>query len=453
MNPRRLLSSLRLPSLFAAAVLAGAMLASSASAAEPGPKPDWSGSEYHPPKLELPAWRAEYWIYIDTILLVAALGLAAYLTHRARTCRGLYWLAVGSLVYFGFIRHGCVCPIGAIQNVTLAIVNWDYKLPAVVAIFFALPLLTALLFGRVFCAAVCPLGAVQEVTLLKPVRVPVWLEHSLGLLPYLYLGLAVLSAAMGSRFLICEYDPYVSFFRMDGPFSILIFGAALLILGFFVGRPYCRFLCPYGALLRLTAAWTWIKVKIYPTECIQCRLCEDSCPYEAILPMTPEQGAKEKRAQARRRLAYTLLLLPLITALFALLGHLSAPALARLDSRVVLSDLLREQGGIMLKDERVEVEALRRTGTKAETVYAEAEVVLAQYRFGAIWLGTFIGLALGLKLARLGLQRRRTTYEPDQGRCVACARCYLHCPQELVRLGRIGEGTLPTAAEDSPRGG
>ena len=87
--------------------------------------------------------------------------------------------------------------------------------------------------------------------LLKPVKVPPWLEQALSVLPYIYLGAGVLFAATGSAFIICQYDPFVPIFRMSGRSLMVLCGAALLLLGVFVGRPYCRFLCPYGALLKL----------------------------------------------------------------------------------------------------------------------------------------------------------------------------------------------------------
>ena len=49
--------------------------------------------------------------------------------------------------------------------------------------FFFLPLVAALLFGRVFCGGVCPLGAVQDLVLLRPVTVPEKLDRVLRWLP------------------------------------------------------------------------------------------------------------------------------------------------------------------------------------------------------------------------------------------------------------------------------
>ena len=71
-------------------------------------------------------------------------------------------LAIACLAYFGFYREGCICPIGSIQNVAVALVDPDYAVPYFVIGIFLLPLAAALFFGRVFCGGVCALGAVQE---------------------------------------------------------------------------------------------------------------------------------------------------------------------------------------------------------------------------------------------------------------------------------------------------
>ncbi len=203
------------------------------------PPPEFT-SGYHLHQLMLPAARAAALGYLDAALLLIALLLAAYLIYRQRSRTGIFALTVVSLGYFGFYRHGCVCAVGSLQNVVYALGHHDYALPLVVAIFFLLPLFFTLIFGRVFCAAVCPLGAVQELVLLRPVKVPAWLEAPLRVLPYLYLGAGVLFAATGSAFLICQYDPFVGFFRQGSSLNLLLFGGAMLLLGVFVGRPYCR---------------------------------------------------------------------------------------------------------------------------------------------------------------------------------------------------------------------
>ncbi|MFW6125228.1 MAG: 4Fe-4S binding protein, partial [Pirellulales bacterium] len=216
------------------------------------PPPDFT--DHQLPSVSVPSPEAVGWQYVWLALLVIGMAVTAYFALRARSRRGLLVTALAALVVFGFVRGGCVCSIGAVQNVTLGLSQPDYAVPWVVIGFFTLPLVFALFFGRVFCASVCPLGAAQEMVALKPVQVPRWVDDSLGLLAYVYLGLAVALAATGTGFVICRYDPFVGFFRLGATVNMLVFGGALLLVGVFVGRPYCRYLCPLGVLLRWSSS-------------------------------------------------------------------------------------------------------------------------------------------------------------------------------------------------------
>ncbi len=91
-------------------------------------------------------------------VLVLALELATYFIYRKRSRGWVFALTIGCLAYFGFYRQGCICAIGAIQNVALTIFDHDYALPLTALLFFVLPLVFSLFFGRVFCSGVCPLG-------------------------------------------------------------------------------------------------------------------------------------------------------------------------------------------------------------------------------------------------------------------------------------------------------
>jgi polyferredoxin len=83
-------------------------------------------------------------------------------------------------------------------------------------------------------------------------------------------------------FIICRFDPFVGFFRFTGPMHMLLIGGGLLAIGLFIGRPYCRYLCPYGALLSLLSRISWRGVTITPDKELDCGLCEEACPYGAI---------------------------------------------------------------------------------------------------------------------------------------------------------------------------
>jgi polyferredoxin len=249
------------------------------------PGDDDIGGGYRTPPVQRPVPRDAWWYVVDAGVLAAALGLSAWLVLRRRSRRWFVVLTIFCLWYFGFHRQGCVCPIGAIQNVAVALTDPSYVIPWVVIFFFVLPLVLALVFGRVFCGGVCPLGAIQELVLLKPVRIPRRADRALRWLKYVYLGLAITFAVqpLADRdFIICRFDPFVGMFRLSGSAGILMFGGALLILGLFVGRPYCRYLCPYGALLSILSRFSWRGVTVAGGKELDCGLCVNACPYGAI---------------------------------------------------------------------------------------------------------------------------------------------------------------------------
>lgn len=394
------------------------------------PPPEFT-TGYQFPELTTPGAREMILEYTDIAVLVIALALAAYLSLKRRSRSYIVLLVIFAILYFGFYRKGCVCSIGAIQNVTLAIFDSGYVLPLTVAAFFAIPLVVSLFFGRVFCAAVCPLGAVQEAVLLRPVQVPKWLDDTLGVIPFIYLGAGVLFAATGSAFVICRYDPFVQFFWLGGDTLMFVVGGAVILLSLFVGRAYCRYACPLGAIFRLTAPLSQWQPRIGThDDCINCHLCADACPYGAILPPTPDRD-EEDRKTGRRRLTLMLVLVPAIIAAGAYLGHLSAPMLSKVHPKVQLADRLwlEEQG--IVEGYTDQTEAFDTQGRSSTEAYAEAASIREQFDLGAIILGAWIGLVLGVRLVSSSIRRRRDEYTIDQSKCVACGRCYGSCPTDL----------------------
>ena len=247
------------------------------------PPPDFtSGYQWSP--MTTPGARAQWIEWLDVGLMALAMAVGAWIAFRSRRRWMMTALSIACLAYFGFWRAGCICPIGAIQNVAQGICDPGFTVPITMLAFFALPLIAALLVGRVFCSGVCWLGAIQDLVLIKPVRLPMWVQRGLGFIPWLYLGVSILLAATGALYLICRYDPFVPFFRLAGPVSMFIAGGAMLALSTFIGRPYCRFLCPYGAMLGLVSRVSLKGVTITPAECINCSQCKEACPFGAIEP-------------------------------------------------------------------------------------------------------------------------------------------------------------------------
>jgi len=391
----------------------------------------------HPvPTAEFPEPRSGWLEYVDVGVLAAALVLASYLGLVRRSRRGLFALAVFSLVWFGFWREGCVCAVGSLQNVTLAAFDATYAVSWPILAFFVLPLVFTLFFGRTFCAAVCPLGAVQELVAVRPVKVPIWLEHALGLFAYVYLGLAVVFAATGTAFVICEYDPFVGFFRLSGSVNMLVLGGAFLLVGVFVGRPYCRYFCPYGVVLRWLSRLSKWHVRIPPEECIRCGLCADACPYGAIREPTVDQPLAERR-RGRRRLALLLGLVPVLVAAGAWLGGYLGPPLAQMDPTVRLAERVQEEQAGRVEGTTDASDAFYESGRRVDDLYQAAIERGALFATAGRWLGLWIGLVVGVKLVHLSVRRRRDEYLPDRASCVSCGRCFWYCPGEQARRGLI----------------
>lgn len=450
----------------------GASRGGIARAEERFPRPEFESGYEYPPEPNPPP--PGPWAGVrDVALLVAFLVLAGLCAHRWRSRAGLFLLAIGALLYFGFYRQGCLCAVGSVQNVAAGLGDSGVPVGWLAIALFALPLLAALLVGRVFCGSVCPLGALQEVVLVRFLTVPPAVDRALRLIPWVLLIVASVLAWTGGDWLICLLDPFVHVFRMAGPPALLGVALVVLLLATVIGRPYCRYLCPYGALLGSCSRLALRRVTVTPSVCIQCHLCANACPYGAIEPPRAATLGPTRSAERRRLLGF-LVALPVLVVAFAWLGGMSRGWLARFHPTLRMATAVRdfdqqrrdaaqgrgEGGGSIEADPDARggpppveppnaVKAFAQTGRPRQALFVEADATLVRLTWGGRLGGGLLGLIFGLFLLGQSLHRKQTDYKADRGRCLACGRCFDYCPLQHVQeptelmAGRTGAGASP----------
>lgn len=170
--------------------------------------------------------------------------------------------------------------------------------PAAMFLFLAFVAMS-LLFKKAFCAWLCPIGTLSE-NLWKAghrifgrnLHLPKWLDIPLRGLKYLLFGffafmIGMMSAEMLEGFMASPYGivadvRMLNFFREIGLTGALVLGV-LMLLSMLIRNFWCRYLCPYGALLGLVSLLSPLKIRRDAAACIDCGKCARECP--AHLPV------------------------------------------------------------------------------------------------------------------------------------------------------------------------
>ena len=156
-------------------------------------------------------------------------------------------------------------------------------------------IMISLVFGKSFCSWLCPVGFLSEVLgdlgdklFGRRLRLPRWLDYPLRSIKYLLLGFFVYSifllmtAASLEAFLYSRYNIVADikmyyFFADITRFSLIVIGV-LFLLSIVIRNFWCRYLCPYGALLGIVSLLSLHKIKRNVASCTDCGLCAQVCP-------------------------------------------------------------------------------------------------------------------------------------------------------------------------------
>jgi polyferredoxin len=166
--------------------------------------------------------------------------------------------------------------------------------PAGLVILLAI-LATSIVLKKAFCAWLCPIGALSEAfaalnfqAFRTKLKLPRLLDVPMRGLKYLLLLFfaRAIFVTMGREDLAAFLDsPYhrvadikmLYFFEQLSPLALKIL-AALAFLSLVVPYFWCRYLCPYGALLGAASLVSPLKVTRHVPSCIDCGLCAKACP-------------------------------------------------------------------------------------------------------------------------------------------------------------------------------
>ncbi|MEF9983581.1 MAG: 4Fe-4S binding protein [Oscillospiraceae bacterium] len=217
-------------------------------------------------------------------------------------------------IYRGKIKNVCVpglncyscpgaigsCPIGSLQAV---IGSYEYKWSFYVA---GIMICIGSIMGRFVCGWLCPFGFVQD--LLNKIPLPQKLkiktfkgDKPLRKLKYIILLVFVILMPIFAVDLIGQGTPWFCKLicpvgTLEGAIPLVLMNEGLkaavgwlfkwkmlilivtIILSIMIYRPFCKYICPLGAIYSLFNPISAFKYKVDDDKCIHCKACEKACP-------------------------------------------------------------------------------------------------------------------------------------------------------------------------------
>lgn len=186
-----------------------------------------------------------------------------------------------------------ICPICGVTSIYQFFASstlWVVKLKSTLGIVIGLAIMATIVFGPVICGFICPFGALQDLVarLGKKINkrkynkfVPKKLDNILKYLRYITLVGAIYLTASSKVTLLESINPYHAFlgiFKLSISMIGLIILSIILIASLFVQRPWCKYLCPYGAFLGLFNKIKVFRIVRKDSTCISCKKCSNVCP-------------------------------------------------------------------------------------------------------------------------------------------------------------------------------
>lgn len=235
--------------------------------------------------------------FLAVLLWLLAGRMTWFARHRHYRVIRLSMLAF-MVVFVGFWAQGqlsIVTPVGIISSIVdgRSLVFLLYE--PFLLIVWGVTLGSLVIWGRgLFCGWLCPYGALQEFAYvagrklrLPKIRVHPWDDRRLKRVKYIVLALlvaATFASPVAADYLV-ELEPFktaVTLMFDRGP-PFVVYAVFWLVLGAFLFKGFCRYVCPLGAVLAIAGKFRrldWIGRR---SECgSPCQYCKAKCEYGAI---------------------------------------------------------------------------------------------------------------------------------------------------------------------------
>lgn len=211
---------------------------------------------------------------IQLIVFLLSLGILSFVIIAGK--KSIHNVCPYAVICFGMLK-------GNFLSLTLQVAG----LGIVLGLVF---MLVSIFWGRIFCAYVCPLGTFQEglYALLgrKSTRqIPYFYERTFSKLKYWILAATFILVIAGLSWIYINFCPFYALSRLPALAVGGLITLGIIIIGsIFLQRFWCRFLCPYAALLNLSQKLGELfgvprrKVRRNLERCTDCGLCARNCP-------------------------------------------------------------------------------------------------------------------------------------------------------------------------------
>src|SRR3954470_5898230 len=236
------------------------------------------------------------------------------------------WVGAQFVLWVRYFEHGATglrvarpdgveawLPIASLMNLKALILTGRVPEMHAAGMFMLIAFLAiSVLFRRAFCSWMCPIGTLSEwlwqtgqSLFRRTLRVPRWLDVPLRGLKYILLALFLyvviampvpeIRAFLGGPYGLVADVKMLNFFRDMGR-GTAIFLALLAALSLIVKNTWCRYLCPYGALMGLAGLISPTRIVRNAEACIDCAKCAKACP--AGLPVDVLASVKSAECTA-----------------------------------------------------------------------------------------------------------------------------------------------------------